>query len=191
MSDQNTPPIPDKWYALTQLGKVLKEGRLPEFVRSDEAFYYVQCMYYSQRSGTSYFKYKLFNTALTTAMLKYNGISCKDLEFAEVAHVQDVHYRKIRFNLVDKCSVTETSMFDGGIEAFQACIKHMDELGKYGTIRERDLTKKVKHQEDIIKATSEDISKLRIKIQELEYKLDEIYKSKSDLRKLTQLLYEN
>lgn len=178
--------ISEFWYALSQVGKVVKQGNQKESVLSDEAFYYVRW------TVTNYStKYYLLNNLFEPAVLRYSGIVGKGAEFIEKENKHYERGKKKTFYMIDKSGHSLDKDFGGGIEAFKYCIQFMEELGSYGSLKEMTLTKQLNLQQEEIKASAKIIADLEGRNKELQLKLESIYESKSDLRKLTQLLYEN
>lgn len=182
-----TTIVTETWYALSQVGKVVKQGGEKESVLSEEAFYYVRYIVTNYNT----IKYYLFNTALEPTTLKYNGIVGKDLEFIEKENKHYESGRRKTFFLKDKSNQIISRDFGGSIEAFKACILFMDELGNYGSLKEMKLAQQVDQLQVDIQLSKKTTAELETKNKELQSKLDSIYESKSDLRKLTQLLFEN
>jgi hypothetical protein len=188
---KTTPPIPDRWYALNQLGKVIKEGEDQKKTLSDEAFYYLRREYHSNHSIGYLYKYQIYNTLFETTVLRYNGVIGRGIDLVEKPYHQKDYDRRMEFVVVDRSDVNLGYFyFNGGISAFQFCIKFMEEIGRYGSYKEMVLTKELEQyrtaHQAAIKLYTDEVTKNK----ELEARLQAIYNSKSDLRKLSALLYE-
>ncbi|MBX0332992.1 hypothetical protein K3G39_07055 [Pontibacter sp. HSC-14F20] len=186
-----TPSVPDKWYSLNQLGKVLKAGDTKESVISDEAFYYILQRYSYSNETRIYLRYIVHNTVFEPASLKYNGIATETSLASETGDKRFPNSRRIDFKLIDKSGHTVRKSFTAGIEAFCECITYMNTLGNYGSGEAMELAQKLNHSQEEAERAAKIISELEAKNRELQSKLDCIYESKNDLRKLTELLFNN
>lgn len=179
--------VSEYWYAISQIGKVINKGASKESVLSEEAFYYIR------RFNTKYntTKYFIFNTVFEPTTMKYNGIVGTDTEFTVKAARPNVGGDRLRFYLKDKTNQMLRKDFEATIESFSSCIQFMEELGNYGSLIEMTLTQKVDILQDEKQVARDAIVDLEAKNKKLQAQLDDFYNSRNDLRRLTQLLFEN
>lgn len=193
MAQTVNSPIPDKWFALSQLGKVVKEASAQDLIVSDDAFYYVRKKYhmYNKYLNGALFKYLLFDASFTPTFLRWNGIVGTTDEFNEGVDRHDNNRRRLNFNLIDKGGNSTVNYRPGGIEAFQEIITYMDLLGNYESKKVLDLTQEINSLQVENQVLIKEKTELEAKNTELLTKLSDILDSKNDLRKLTELLYSN
>jgi hypothetical protein len=187
-----------QWYALSQAGDVMVRSKEKKKVLIEDAYYIIaQTVAQNLKNGIVLGKFYIHDRTFQKTHLKYNGISCFSNIFYET---YDTYNKKkhIRVDIADKRVCCRSVNLEAGLKSFTECISIMKELSKFDSWVDKDrIEENIKLNQEIQEIKKEkqilekSFAELEVKNEELQKKLESIYESRNDLRRLTQLLFDD